>query len=95
MDEKDAIKAAKMLFGSFGSAGRSGRATSFNRPYVTDGVGRTWVADTWEEALALAERDAHPTVAHRVARKAFAARGNPTLIRIAEHELVSIITEAL
>lgn len=95
MKEKDAIKAAKLLFGSLGNAGRSGRKATFNRPYVTDGVARTWMADTFEEALASAELEVHPTIAHRVARKAFAVRGNSTEICIAEFELVAIINEAL
>jgi hypothetical protein len=95
MNERDAIKAAKELFGSLGSAGRSGRKSTFNRPYVTDGVARTWMADTFEEALAAAESEVHPTIAHKVARKAFAARGNRTVIKLAEYELVAIITEAL
>jgi hypothetical protein len=95
MNERDAIKLAQALFGSLGSAGLSGRKSTFNKPYVTDGVGRTWVANTFEEALAAAEKEAHPSIAHRVARKAFAARGNRTVIKIAEYELVAIIQEAL
>jgi hypothetical protein len=95
MNEKDAIKAAQLLFGSLGNAGRSGRKSTFNKPYVTDGINRTWVADTFEEALAAAELEAHPSIAHKVARKAFAARGNKTEICIAEFELVAIINEAL
>lgn len=95
MNEKDAIKAAQMLFGHLGSAGRSGRKSTFNKPFVTDGINRTWIADTFEEALAAAERDAHPSTAHKVTRRAFAARGNKTVICIAEHELVAIIQEAL
>lgn len=95
MDEKDAIIAARALFGSLGSAGRSGRKFSFNKPYVTDGVGRTWFGQTFEEALAKAALEAHPSVAHRVARKAFAARGNRTEICLAEYQLVTIVQEGI
>lgn len=95
MDEREAIKAAQQLFGSLGSAGRSGRKSNFNQPYVTDGVGRVWFGSTFEAALMTAEKELGVGVAHKVARKAFAARGNSTEICIAEFELVAIITEAL
>lgn len=95
MNESDAIKAARALFGHLGSAGRSGRKSTFNKPYVTDGINRTWVADTFEDALAAAEKDAHPSIAHRVARKHFAARGNHTEITLAEYELVAIIQQGI
>lgn len=95
MDHLDAIRAARLLLGSFANAGRSGRSKNFNRAFVTDGVGRTWYGDTFEDALAVAESEAHPTLPHKIARRHFAARGNHTVITIAEHELVRIITEAV